>query len=67
MHAGVYFCVYRMSMIINTMNIARSMEMKKNERLFYEEPSIEVVEVKMECGLLQNSKLDYYYHSLDED
>lgn len=56
-----------MSMIINTMNIARSMEIKKNERLFYEEPSIKVVEVKMECGLLQNSKLDYYYHSLDED
>lgn len=56
-----------MSMIINTMNTARSMEMKKNERLFYEEPSIEVIEVKMECGLLQNSTRDYYYHSLDED
>ena len=56
-----------MSMIINTVNTMQSKEKKNIERLFYEEPSIKVVEVKMECGLLQNSKLDYYYHSLDED
>ena len=28
------------------------MEMKNNERLFYEEPSTKVIEVKMERGIL---------------
>jgi len=37
------------------------------QKEMYEVPSTTVVEVKMECGLLQNSTRDYNYHSLDED
>ena len=46
MRAGVYFCIRRMSVIINTMNTIQSIEMKNNERLFYEAPSTKVVEVE---------------------
>ena len=48
MRAGVYFCIRRMSVIINTMNTIQSIEMKNNERLFYEAPSTKVFEVRFE-------------------
>ena len=43
------------------------MPMDKKEKQLYEEPSLIIITIKMEAGILQSSTRDYNYHSLDED
>ncbi len=62
MHAGVYFCVQRMWMIIKAMNTMRS-----KEKYEYESPMVQIIELVQEGVVCASGRRDNYGNAIEDE